>query len=202
MSASSWQSARGPTSAFLLAICVVGCSRQTEESPPQPLVPLPPGPAAEPEDPYLRSKSRFGVVHLHAGFNPDPRVIDGTAEGQVKADAVHRRCKGWTSETPDYLVSADTAFLQLYVLGRSENALALMLRKPDGSVVCRHSRSASRSPVLRTDLPLGTSQLWVGVLEEGESAPYRLGFSEVTWRASSVPLPEAPSEPAATAANE
>lgn len=180
------------------AFTMGGCSDKADDGPPQPLAPLPPGPAAEPADPYLRSDSRFGIVHLHAGFNPDPRMVEGTAEGAIEAKTISRRCRGWTSAVPDYLVAADTAFLQLYILGRAPHGLSLILRKPDGTVVCRNNRSAHRSPILRTDVPLGTSQLWVGVPEEGDTTPYRLGFSEVTWRASSVPLPEPPDEAAAT----
>ncbi|MEM7433773.1 MAG: hypothetical protein AAF436_01385 [Myxococcota bacterium] len=174
-----------------------GCTETTDTSPIPSLIPLPSLPADTPADPYLRSDSRFGTVHLHAGFNPDPRIVEGTADGQLPANTIHRRCRGWTSAEPDYLLSADTAFLQLHVLGRAEVALSLVLRKPNGRVVCKNSRSASRGVVLRTDLPLGTSQLWVSVAEEGASAPYRLGFSEVSSRPTSIPAPEDTVEPAA-----
>ncbi|MEM7137441.1 MAG: hypothetical protein AAF500_12715 [Myxococcota bacterium] len=180
-----------------LATPVSGCTEPTEPSPIPSLAPLPAVAADTPADPYLRSDSRFGTVHLHAGFNPDPRIVEGTAEGEISANTIHRRCRGWTSEEPDYLLSADTAFLQLNVLGRAEVALSLVLRKPNGRVVCKNSRSASRGVVLRTDLPLGTSQLWVSVAQEGASAPYRLGFSEVSSRPTSIPAPEDPAEPAA-----
>lgn len=188
-------SAGGLVTAVIAAALAAGCPDEAEERTPQPLAPLPPGPAAEPADPYLRSSSRFGVVHLHAGFNPDPRVVEGTTEGTVQAETLHRRCRGWTSAEPDYLVAADTAFLQLYVIGRAPHGLSLVLRKPDGTVVCKNNRSARWSPVLRTDLPMGTSQLWVGVPEEHDTTAYSLGFSEVTWRASSVPMPDASTEP-------
>ena len=41
-----------------------------------------------------------------------------------------------------------------------------------------------------TDFPIGTTQIWVGVKEEGGIADYRLGFSEVKWKSSSLPLPD------------
>ena len=126
---------------------------------------------------------------LHAGFSPDPRVVGGSAVGEVPAKTLHRRCRGWISETPDYLVTADTAFFRLHVLGRSSSDVLLVVRKPDGTVLCNDNRSGSKDPMIRSEFPIGTTQVWVGVQEEGAKADYRLGFSEVNWKSSAVPLP-------------
>lgn len=155
-----------------------------------------PSPVSEPEqaqppDPYSHSPSRFGVVHLHAGFNPDPRVVEGTALGEVPARSIHRKCRGWIAEVPDYVLAADTAFLRLHLLGRSRDDVSLVVRKPDGSVVCNDDRNGKRDPMIRSDFPIGSTQIWVGVPSEGGTALYRIGFSEVKWRSSEVPLPEA-----------
>jgi hypothetical protein len=145
---------------------------------------------AEALDPYERSPSRFGVVPLHAGFSPDPRVVGGTAIGEVPAKLIHRKCKGWISETPDYLLDADTAFLQLHVLGRSRSDTLLILRKPDGAVVCNDNRKGTKDPMIGSEFPIGTTQIWIGVQEQGATADYRLGFSEVKWKSSSIPMPD------------
>jgi hypothetical protein len=141
-------------------------------------------------DPYEHSPSRFGVVPLHAGFSPDPRVVGGTALGQVSAKSIHRKCKGWISETPDYLLDADTAFFQLHVLARSRSDVLLVVRKPGGAVLCNDNRSGTKDPMIRSDFPIGATQIWIGVREEGATADYRLGFSEVKWKSSSIPLPD------------
>lgn len=146
-------------------------------------------PVEEP-DPYEHSASRFGVVPLHAGFSPDPRVVGGTALGEVRATSIHRKCKGWISETPDYLLDAATAFFQLHVLGRSRSDVLLVVRKPDGVVLCNDNRSGTKDPMIRSEFPIGTTQVWIGVREEGATADYRLGFSEVKWKSSSIPLPD------------
>lgn len=143
-----------------------------------------------PADPYSHSPSRFGVVHLHAGFNPDPRVVEGTAHGEIPARSIHRRCRGWIAEVPDYVLAADTAFLRLHVLGRSREDVSLVVRKPDGSVVCNDDRNGMRDPMVRSDFPIGSAQIWVGVPSQGATALYRVGFSEVEWRSSAVPLPD------------
>lgn len=159
---------------------------QGSNPPAPPPVEQPPSPP----NPYEHSPSRFGEVPLHAGFSPDPRVVSGTALGEVPARTIHRKCPGWVSEAPDYLLDASTAFLKLYVLGRSESDVLLVVRRPDGTVFCNDNRRGTTDPMVRASIPLGTTQVWVGVQEEGTSAAYRLGFSEVTWKSSALPLPE------------
>ena len=174
---------------FWVSLAVVAASACTPQAP----SPDPIETASEPNelpDPYEHSASRFGVVPLHAGFSPDPRVVTGEALGEVRARSIHRKCRGWISETPDYLLDADTAFFQLYVLGRSRADVLLVVRKPDGSVLCNDNRHGTKDPMVRADFPIGSTQVWVGVRDEGGSAAYRLGFSEVKWKSSSIPLPD------------
>jgi hypothetical protein len=175
------------TVALWSVLLLAPCTEKDEAQ--QVLAPLPAGPPVGRPDPYLHSPSRFGAVHLHAGFNPDPRVVDGTANGEVPASSIHRKCKGWVTEKPDYVLAADTAFLQLHVLGRSREDVSLVVRKPDGSVLCNDNRNGTRDPMVRSEFPIGSSQVWVGVREKGATALYSLGFSEVNWRSSVVPLP-------------
>jgi len=141
-------------------------------------------------DPYEHTPSRFGVVPLHAGFSPDPRVVGGSAVGEIPAKSIHRKCRGWISETPDYLMDAATAFFQLHVLGRSSSDVLLVVRKPNGEVLCNDNRNGTKDPMIRSDFPIGTTQVWIGVQEEGTTAEYRIGFSEVKWKSSSIPLPD------------
>ena len=172
-----------------VGLVLSACTNEREpiERPPEPT------PASEePPDPYGSSTSRFGVVPLHAGFSPDPRVVAGIASGEVQARTVHRKCRGWISESPDYLLDADTAFFLLHVLARSRQDVVLVVRKPDGRVHCNDNRKGTKDPMVRSDFPIGATQVWVGVQEKGQSASYRLGFSEVKWRSSSIPLPDEP----------
>ena len=174
----------------LLLLAVFGCEQD------QPVLPVAPVEVASepveppPPNPYDDTPSRFGTVNIHAGFSPDPRVVSGEAVGEVDARSVHRKCRGWISEVPDYLVEADTAFFQLYVLGRSREDVSLVVRKPDGRVLCNDNRYGSRDPMVRGDFPIGTTQIWIGVREKGARATYRLGLSEVKWKPSVLTLPE------------
>lgn len=174
--------------ALALLAALSGCTEKDAFE--EPLEAPRPGIAADTPDPYEHSPSRFGTVPLHAGFSPDPRVVGGTAAGEVLAKSIHRKCKGWISEPPDYLLDADTAFFQLHILGRSRSDVLLIVRKPDGAVLCNDNRQGTKDPMIRSDFPIGTTQVWIGVKEEGATADYRLGFSEVKWRSSSIPLPD------------
>lgn len=141
-------------------------------------------------DPYADSPSRFGVIPLHAGFSPDPRVVGGMSTGEAPASTIHRKCRGWISEVPDYLLRAETAFLQLNVMARSRQDVLLVLRTPEGTVLCNDNRPGTRDPMIRASFPLGSTQIWVGVHEQGGVATYRLGFSELKTQSTSIPLPE------------
>lgn len=172
-----------------MVVCVTSAGCTDRSAPVEPVrVEANTAPVGAP-DPFVHTPSRYGVVPLHAGFSPDPRVVGGSAVGEVPAKTLHRRCRGWISETPDYLVTADTAFFRLHVLGRSSSDVLLVVRKPDGTVLCNDNRSGSKDPMIRSEFPIGTTQVWVGVQEEGARADYRLGFSEVKWKSSAVPLP-------------
>jgi hypothetical protein len=185
MASSTYRASASVAAALLAALA--GCTdKESLVEPPE--IGLAPK-LAETPDPYEHSPSRFGSVPLHAGFSPDPRVVGGTAFGEVRAKSIHRKCKGWVSETPDYLLDADTAFFKLHVLGRSRSDVSLVVRKPDGAVLCNDNRNGDKDPMVRSEFPIGTTQVWIGVPKEGGTAEYRLGFSEVKWRSSAIPLP-------------
>ena len=185
--ASSTYRAAASTAVALLA-ALTGCTDKEPMAEPPEFEHAPE--LVEAPDPYEHTPSRFGVVPLHAGFSPDPRVVSGTAIGEIRAKSIRRKCKGWVSKTPDYLLDADTAFFKLHVLGRSRSDVLLVVRTPDGRVLCNDNRNGTKDPMLRSDFPMGTTQIWIGVREEGGKADYRLGFSEVKWRSSSIPLPD------------
>ena len=90
---------------FAMALSLLGCQEEQASTSAEKSDIEEPAP-----NPYADSPSRFGTVPIHAGFSPDPRVVSGEAVGEVDARTVHRRCRGWISEIPDYLVEANTAF--------------------------------------------------------------------------------------------
>ncbi len=144
---------------------------------------------AERPDPYAESSTRHGEVVLHAGFSPDPLTVTGTTVGTVSAKNLHKRCSGWVGEEPDYLLRARTAFLKLHILARSEEDIVLVVRKPDGRVLCNDNRSGHTDPMVHSSVPIGTAQVFVGTRTKGAEASFRLGFSELKWKPSELELP-------------
>ena len=175
-----------PRASLVLVWLLAGCTNDDPAAEPPDVVIEP----AKGLDPYAESPSRFGVVPLHAGFSPDPRVVGGMSAGEIPASTIHRKCRGWISEAPDYLLDAETAFLELNVLARSRQDVLLVARTPDGTVLCNDNRPGTRDPMIRASFPLGSTQIWVGVHEQGAVATYRLGFSELKSKSTSIPLPE------------
>ena len=142
--------------------------------------------AVEPSgsDPYAASEARLGTIKLHAGFNPDPHTVTGTALGEIEASTLHPKCRGWISSRPDYLMHSQTAFYRLHILARSTDDIVLVVRKPDGKIKCNDDRGGRVFSMVKSAFPIGTSQIWVGVKDRQQEAPYRLGFSEVKWQPS------------------
>ena len=140
-------------------------------------------------EPELEPAHRRGTVTLHAGFNPDPHVVHGTAKGEVLASSIRKKCKGWISEQPDYLLHSETAFFRIHILARSEDEIFLVVRDPEGSVFCSDARKETNEPRVKAELPLGTTQVWIGVKRKGLQSKYTLGFSEMSSKPSELPAP-------------
>ena len=171
---------------MVLCGLVIGCSIRGEEA--EPKIEELDEKSVRP-DPFAESLSSQGEVVLHAGFSPDPLTVVGKATGEVPAKGIHRRCHGWVGAQPDYLVRATTAFLKLHVMARSEQDILLVVRKPDGRVLCNDNRYGKTDPMIHSDFPIGTAQVFIGTRSEGREASYRLGFSELKWKPSELELP-------------
>ncbi len=186
------------TAATLASLCVIACvdERPSEAPPTAPIAPplnepktVGPASGAETADESDTADTGSTEVRLYAGFNPDPRIVSGSARGEIPARSIHKRCSGWVSSRPNHLVVADTAFLKLYVFARSSERVSIVVEKPNGRVVCEDGKKGRGDPMLYSNIPIGTSKVWVGVAAEGAAAQYNLGFSEVTWQSTAIPTP-------------
>ncbi len=125
--------------------------------------------------------SRHGAVELHPGFMPDPVTTQGEAGGTIHASTLHRDCTGWIEEVPNHVLVTTGAMAELRVLAHSEEDITIVMRTPDGSYICNDDAPGVRGtdPMVRTELPSGEHEIWVGAHREGEHPGYRLGFSEL-----------------------
>ena len=143
----------------------------------------------EQPNPYANSPSRFGAVELHAGFRPDPHSVEGTTKAEVLASTIHKKCEGYISEKPDYLLQATTAFFKLHVMARSADDVTVVVRTPDGKVLCNNDRHGGKDAMIHSTFPIGVTQVFVGTATKGAPIAYTLGFSEVSWKPGNLPLP-------------
>ena len=184
---------RAPRLLMVAGLAVAAYACGDEEPSPQPVQTAPIAQQQQPQQqqqaqpqPAGSMASNFGTVALEAGFVPDPHVVNGTSGGGVDAATLSPGCSGWVSSTPDHVLDARSAFAPLRILAHSTGDVTLVVQKPDGSYVCNDDAEGT-DPVIEAQLSAGAHRIWVGSYEQGASAQYRLGFSELgSTRAASL----------------
>lgn len=127
-------------------------------------------------------RSNFGTVTLRPGFQPGLHVTpgtSGTAEGSsIDIAEVDSRCRGHVTAIPDHLFVASEDFESLTIAARSDGDTTLLVRTPDGSILCDDDGGGGRNPRVRARFGRGTYAIWVGSFSSSSNFGYRLGFSE------------------------
>jgi len=125
--------------------------------------------------------SNFGTVSLASGFMPDPHTETGTSGGSINAQTLNPTCRGWVASTPDHLLVATTLFNNLRVMVSGGAAdTTLVVQRPDGSYLCNDDATGEgRNPLVAGGFPPGVYKIWVGSYQQGQNAPYTIGFSEL-----------------------
>lgn len=121
----------------------------------------------------------FEPVSLNPGFVPDPHVKQGTSGGSIAANTVNPSCAGHVSSRPDHIFTATGAFSSLRIMVRSDADTTLVVRRPDGTFLCDDDTEGT-NPVVGGAFPPGQYRIWVGSYSQGENAPYRIGFTELS----------------------
>jgi hypothetical protein len=123
-------------------------------------------------------EANFGTVSLQPGFTPDPSIHSGTSGGAVAANGVSPACAGYVSARPDHLFNAAGSFTNLRILVNSSADTTLVVRRPDGTFMCNDD-SDGTNPAVAGVFPPGQYRIWVGSYQQGQNAPYKLGFTEL-----------------------
>ena len=168
----------------LMAFAIACGNRDQPPAPtPAPAVAVPPAapavPPPAPVPPAANLQSNFGTITLATGFTPDPHVAQGTSGGAINASTWNPTCSGWVSQTPDHIFVSSTAFANLRFIINSTQDTTLVLQKPDGTYLCADD-TEGLNPIVQGAFPAGTYKVWIGSYEQGASAAYRLGVTELT----------------------
>lgn len=105
-----------------------------------------------------------------------PVSVNGRTNGLVNGSAVRGEgtCTGWTQPAPSHLMLLRTPQDRFTVTVMSAADTTLVIRSPDGRILCNDDSNSTRNPTITGAFPAGLYQVWVGTYQQGENRPYRI----------------------------
>jgi len=125
------------------------------------------------------------AIALDRNFRPDPATLQGNGGGNVSLASlagIADNCRGFANAEPNHTITLNETFplLDLLVYTNNVNDDPTMLVKgPNGIVICADDESGGRYPQANRRLPKGTYQVWVGSKNINQSFRYILSLSEI-----------------------
>lgn len=125
------------------------------------------------------------AIALERNFRPDPEKLQGNGGGNVSLASlagIADNCRGFANAEPNHTITLNENFplLDLLVYTNNVNDDPTMLVKgPNGIVICADDESGGRYPQANRRLPKGTYQFWVGSKNVNQSFSYTLSLSEI-----------------------
>jgi hypothetical protein len=159
------------------ALLTGGCDAEPEPGPPGEILPVP---KLEDDPAKLGAYEppADDTVYLDNGFLPDPHVVEGTTLGTVEASSLADGCRGWVATDADQVLEARGTFARLRVLAHSEDDVALLIERSDGTFLCSDDDEGT-DPVVAASFPSGRYRIRVAAARPNEEVSYLLGFSEL-----------------------
>jgi hypothetical protein len=121
----------------------------------------------------------YGAIEMTAGARPDPMIMTGTYGGQVQASNVDGNCRGWITQPPTHIVNARSGFQNLRFVVRADADTTLVIRYPDGRLVCDDDSGGAANPIVEGPTGPGQILVWVGSYSSGGSGPHMLGVTTI-----------------------
>ncbi len=125
------------------------------------------------------------AISLGRNFRPDPATLQGNGGGNVSLASlagIADNCRGFANAAPNHTITLNETLplLDLLVYTNNVNDDPTMLVKgPNGIVICTDDESGGRYPQANRRLPRGTYQVWVGSKNVNQSFRYTLSLSEI-----------------------
>ncbi len=131
-----------------------------------------------------------GAMRLNPGFTPDPRIVQGTAGGNISAAqlGMPEGCTGFYSGQAAHAIvlAQPFHFLRLETSAPSDTTLAVVA--PDGSVWCDDDGAGNQNARIAGEFPAGPYRIYVGNFRQGVISPYELVVSEVDSGPAAMPV--------------
>ncbi|WP_156815552.1 hypothetical protein [Pseudanabaena sp. PCC 6802] len=124
------------------------------------------------------------AVALARNFRPDPVKLQGRTGGSVSMTSLsgQANCRGFASEQPNHTINLTANFPLVDFLVYTKNVnddTTMMIKGPNGLVMCADDEYRGRNPQLTRRLPEGSYQIWVGARNANQSVNYTLSVSEI-----------------------
>lgn len=125
------------------------------------------------------------AILLGRNFRPDPATLGGNGGGGVsiaRIAGIADNCRGFANAEPNHTITLTETFPVMDILVYSSNINddpTMLVKGPNGIVICADDESGGRNPQINRRLPKGTYQVWVGSKNINQSFRYTMSMSEI-----------------------
>ena len=125
------------------------------------------------------------AISLGRSFRPDPATLTGSAKGSTSLASIAGiadNCRGFANTQPNHTITLTDTFPVMDLLVYSSNINddpTMLVKGPNGIVICADDESGGRNPQATGRLPKGNYQVWVGSKNINQSFSYTLSLSEI-----------------------
>ncbi|MBD2175985.1 hypothetical protein H6F42_03500 [Pseudanabaena sp. FACHB-1998] len=125
------------------------------------------------------------TVSLGRNFRPDPVALQGNSSGTAsiaEIAGIADNCRGFANAKPNHTITLRENFPVMDMLVYSSNINddpTMLIKGPNGIVICADDESGGRNPQVTRRLPKGNYQVWIGSKNINQSFRYTLSLSEI-----------------------
>jgi len=125
------------------------------------------------------------AISLGRNFRPDPATLTGNGGGNVSIASIAGiadNCRGFANAEPNHTITLTENFPVMDLLVYTDNINddpTMLVKGPNGLVICADDESGGRNPQATRRMPKGTYQVWVASKNINQSFSYMLSLSEI-----------------------
>ena len=125
------------------------------------------------------------AISLGRNFRPDPATLSGNGGGNISIASIAGiadNCRGFANAQPNHTVTLTETFPMMDLLVYTSNINddpSMLIKGPNGIVICADDESGGRNPQANHRLPKGEYQVWIASKTINQSFRYTLSLSEI-----------------------
>jgi hypothetical protein len=125
------------------------------------------------------------AISLGRSFRPDPATLTGSVGGRTSLASIAGiadNCRGFANAQPNHTINLTETFPVMDLLVYTSNINddpTILIKGPNGLVICADDESGGRNPQATGRLSKGTYQVWVGSKNINQVFSYTLSLSEI-----------------------